>query len=1027
MRSRPALTYSLLFFLSGATGLVYELLWVRLLYQSFGSTIQSVTTVVAAYMGGLGLGAWLLGRRADRHPRPAALYGRLEILIGLFGLVSPLVLSLTQQAYLALARGLPEGSALSIGLRFGLAGLVLLVPTTLMGGTLPVLTRAFTAADRDRLRAQLGRLYGINTLGAVLGTALAGFVLIERVGIRASLVGTALVSLGIGFTALRLATPFSAASAVPSPVAGAGHHTSRGLRIAALVLLGVTAFVALADEIAWTRVLVMIVGGSTYAFTLVLLCFLLGIGIGSALVARREPTSKETAASAAYAQGLTAAGAALILVLLSALPAYILWIFSIPGLHAMPRLALMGGAVAAVVLVPAVGMGMTFPLLTDLVASPGEARGADVGRAYLINTLGSIAGAVLTGFLLVTVLGSDLTLRGAVLVNALAALALALLVAQDVKEDSPEHKRLQFRVVGGGVLAIAGLAAAFAAPRWSARLLDLGPTIYGRAKMSPAERRGFLNHAGARPLQFTEGRNTTVSVWEASAGRTLRVTGKVDASDYGDMDTQIMLGLAPVAARAHPRSALAIGFGSGVTTAVLAAAPGMERVRVVELEPAVLTMAPFFRHVNGDVLHRANVRAIVDDARSALQLSSEQFDVIVSEPSNPWVAGVATLYTPEFFRIARSRLTEDGVFCQWVQLYQLPLQVVAGIVRNLHEVFPHVAVWSAGDHDLMVFGSAKPLTPDSAWVGGLLGGPGALGQAAREYLLFDRTSDYFDRQVLGESGVARLVLRASLTHTDDRPELEFVAARRFLDDRSTGSILDSLAAIGRPADAADGLAPLRLARALSARLGDPVGTGFLVAARAAEPGNSAWSVALAAIAMAEGDSTLADSILPTVLARQNDPRVLLLAGLIATGRGQTAQARAVLGRALEAGADTGRVLAALAQLHARDSLWADAIGDLRSSLHAIRNTFRSPFPRDLFAPVLTDLATFGPPASVDSLLAEVAFARPGWARIYELRLVVALRERACDTAGDLFLVLRQFGLHRDDDRELIRQCRQGRD
>jgi spermidine synthase len=1025
MRSKAVLAYSLLFFLSGATGLVYELLWVRLLYQSFGSTIQSVTTVVAAYMGGLGLGAWLLGRRADRHPRPAALYGRLEILIGLFGLISPLVLSLAQQAYLTIARSLPAGSGVNVMLRFGLAGAVLLVPTTLMGGTLPVLTRAFTSADRDRLRTYLGRLYGINTLGAVLGTALAGFVLIEHVGIRASLLGTALVNLAIGFVALRFAAPFSSAP-VRSAEPAAAQPASIGLRRAAVALLALTAFVSLADEIAWTRVLVMIVGGSTYAFTLVLLCFLLGIGIGSALVARRGTASRETAASAAYAQGLTAAGAALILVLLSALPAYILWVFRIPGLDAVPRLALIGGAVAAVVLIPAIGMGMTFPLLTDLVAAPGEARGADVGRAYLINTVGSIAGATLTGFVLVTVLGSDVTLRGGVLVNAVAALGLAVLAARDVKEDSPEHKRLRLRVVGGGVLACAGLAAAIAAPRRSARLLDLGPTIYGRGAMTPAERRGFLNHAGARPLEFIEGRNTTVSVWEMSAGRVLRVTGKVDASDYSDMDTQIMVGLAPVVARPHPHSALAIGFGSGVTTAMLAATPGMDRVRVVELEPAVLALAPFFRHVNGDVLQRANVRAIVDDARSALQLSSEQFDVIVSEPSNPWVAGVATLYTPDFFRIVRRRLTKEGVFCQWVQLYQLPLSVVAGIVRNLQEVFPHVAVWAANSSDLIVLGSPAPLVPDTAWVTALLGGRSTLGDAARGYLLLDKPEDYFDRQVLGEGGVSRLVARASLTHTDDRPQLEFVAARRFLDDRSTGSILDSLAAIERPLEAADGLAPLRLARAMSARLGDPAGTGFLFAARAAQPENPAWNVALAAIGLHQGDSTLADSLYPRLLARQDDPRVLLLAGMLATSHQQATRARALLRRALAAGADSGRVYATLAQLHARDSSWSDAILDVRSSLRTIHNTFRSPFPRDLFSPVLWDLARQGPTAAVDSLLVEVVSVRPGWASLYELRAVVALRDGGCDTAGEQFLVLRQFGMQRGDDRRLIQQCRRGR-
>src|SRR6266581_5708651 len=202
MRSSAARAYAVLFFLSGATGLVYELLWVRLLYQAFGSTIQSVTTVVAAYMGGLGLGAWLLGRRVDRDPRPAALYGRLEIAIGLFGLVSPLVLALVHRGYVAAAGAWHLSGEASVALRFGLAALVLLVPTTLMGGTLPVLTRAFMGEDRAALKHSLGRLYGINTLGAVVGTALAGFFLIELVGIRASLWGTAAVNLALGAGAI---------------------------------------------------------------------------------------------------------------------------------------------------------------------------------------------------------------------------------------------------------------------------------------------------------------------------------------------------------------------------------------------------------------------------------------------------------------------------------------------------------------------------------------------------------------------------------------------------------------------------------------------------------------------------------------------------------------------------------------------------------------------------------------------------------------------------------------------------------
>src|SRR5438093_7913467 len=251
MRSSAARAFGLLFFLSGATGLVYELLWVRVLYQTFGSTIQSVTTVVAAYMGGLGLGAWLLGRRADRHETPAALYGWLEIAIGVFGLASPFVLALAHRLYVGTATALALAGAPSVALRFALAGAVLLIPTTLMGGTLPVLTRAFTGTDPGELQRSLGLLYCRYTLGAVVGTALAGFFLIEYVGVRASLWGTAAVNLAIGIAALRL--PVAAAEPGGGTDPGRKPGGSRDpvdspsplLRRAALVLLGVPAFAAL--------------------------------------------------------------------------------------------------------------------------------------------------------------------------------------------------------------------------------------------------------------------------------------------------------------------------------------------------------------------------------------------------------------------------------------------------------------------------------------------------------------------------------------------------------------------------------------------------------------------------------------------------------------------------------------------------------------------------------------------------------------------------------------------------------------
>ncbi len=1019
MRFRPAFVYSVLFFFSGATGLIYELLWVRVLYQSFGSTIQSVTTVVAAYMGGLGLGAWLFGRIADRSPRPAVLYGWLEIAIGVFGVISPLVLGLAHWVYIGTAGALELQGAASIALRFGLAALVLLVPTTLMGGTLPVLTRALMGDDRALLKPSLGRLYGLNTLGAMTGTALAGFFLIEFVGVRASLWGTAALNLAIGIAAIRFGRGQPAVE--QQPERAEPPPPSTGLRNLALVLLGLTAFASLLNEIAWTRVLVMIVGGSTYAFTLILFMFLLGIGLGSVIVARRSLPRGETAAAAAVAQGITGIGAALLFLFFGFLPTYILTVFQIPGLNAVSRLLLMGVAVGAVVLIPAIGMGMTFPLLADLTARPRQARGADVGAAYALNTIGSILGAVLTGFVLVVVLGTQTTLRLGLVVNGIAALTLAGFAARGIAEGSHEDRRLRVRVLSAGLLGMLAIVAAFAGPGWSTRLIDLGPTIYGRQRMDQSARRQFLTHRGARQLTFREGPNATVSVWEGESGRSLRVNGKVDASDRGDMDTQIMIGLAPVVARPGASSAFLIGYGTGVTAHALASVPGMTRVKVVEIEPEIVRTDSLFWGVNDSVLFRPNVHVVLDDARSALQLDRDRYDVIVSEPSNPWVAGIATLYTPEFFRIAKSRLADDGVFCQWVQLYQLPLPIVAGIVRSLREVFPHVNVWFGGTADLLVLGSSRPLTYDQQWLAELISPGGSLSHIGGEWLNIESPSQYFGRLVLREPGVSRLVERARFDHTDDRPRLEFVAARRFLDPTTdVYAVFDSLVALGGREDRTS---PFDMIRLLAARRSDEKLLPYLDAARRAQPNVAEWAVRTAGVRLTMGDTASADSLLDAVIAHGLGAHAdaLLMRALLAAAH-NVPSAGVALREALAAGADTAQVRAALSLLAVRGSRWREAAFEAHGALAAAQGTFRHPFPGEFFNQALGRIALDAPAPLADTLLTYVAARRPGSARFLELAAVAALRAGRCEDAAARFVELLDFALAKEDAPALVRQC-----
>jgi len=430
-------------------------------------------------------------------------------------------------------------------------------------------------------------------------------------------------------------------------------------------------------------------------------------------------------------------------------------------------------------------------------------------------------------------------------------------------------------------------------------------------------------------------------------------------------------------------------------------------------------MDSLFHHVNDTALARPNVTAVVDDARSALQLGRERYDVIVSEPSNPWLAGVATLYTPEFFQIVRGRLADDGVFCQWVQLYQLPLPIVAGIVRNIRAVFPNVHVWLGESHDLLVLASPKPLTYDRAWIGRLVGPQGALRDVGREWLNVDEVHDYFGRLLLADTGVTLLVERARFQHSDDRPRLEFVAARSFLAEDIPG-VFDSLMTIASVRSGA--ASPFLLVRTLTNRRTDPAMLRYLAAVRKAQPDEPDWVVRTAAVRFAMGDTTRADSLLESALARGPRGDALLLRGVIATGR-KSRDARRFLTAALAAGGDTAQARTALALLAARDSQWVEAATQVRGALAAARGTFRHPFPAQFLAQTLTDLAFDGPPALADSVLQYAIARRPGAARYRELRSVAALRAGRCDDAADVFVELMDFGIEQEGAPALVRECR----
>lgn len=1013
-------------------------MWTRDLYLFFGSTIHSITTVVAAYMGGLGLGAYVLGRIADRRARPALLYGVLEIGVGLFGLASAWLLDGVGSVYLGVARALAPGIWTAAGIKFLFAFVVLLVPTFLMGGTLPILTRAFAGGRLEGYRRQLALFYGVNTLGGVAGCALAGFVLVEKVGVRGTLAGVAVVNLLLGVAALLLArAPLEESGALEDagdaaadgdapaePVGPADEGTGR----LAIWLIGVTAFASLLYEIGWTRVLVLVLGSSTYAFTTILAAFLAGIGIGSLLAVGPRRRTRAVLMGAALVQALIAVFASLLFPFFGGLPVYVVATMQVGFLSAVDLLALHALAAAVVVLPAAVGMGVSFPLLAEVAVRRGGRTGSEAGRAYFANTLGSILGSVLTGFVLIHLVGSERTLELGVLINAGAAAVLVwwLMRGRGGEGGSRPEGRIAL------LLAALGLVIAFATPSWSHRTLDRGPTIYGRERMDHAQLDSYLRGVGAEQLSFEEGWNAAVSVWRNGAATWLKTNGKVDASSLGDMNTQVLVGLLPALAHPHPRRAFVVGFGSGVSVRTLADAPGVERVDVAEIEGAVLKASRYFADVNRGVLADPKVHIIEDDARSALQLAREPYDVIASEPSNPWISGIASLFTTEYFRIAASRLRPDGILAQWLQTYKVPVGLLAVVVHNVREVFPHVQIWYSNPADLIILASREPIRWSRDRVAAAFDAPGPLGTAMREWIRLDRPDDLLGYYLLGDSGSAQLARRAPFVHSDDRPALEFVAARSLLVGPQSLAF-DSLLALRKaegeriPAGASWPVAPDEMAaayvRALPAWTANALDLARGLVDR--EPGDVLRRTELGRVLSDRREFQEALVQFERALAMgPRDVDALIGAGMAHYGLGHWREAREALLRARAVGGgDSVLVATLLGDIAARNGDDTTAATELLRALRGIRLTLASPLP-GMLEPALRTLAGRAGPAVAGPLFDYALASRPYWDIAYYGGAEVYVRggPPGCRRAAALVEQLARFGWREKEMLALLRPC-----
>ncbi|MCH8967337.1 MAG: fused MFS/spermidine synthase, partial [Planctomycetes bacterium] len=824
MSSRQTRTLILiLFLLSGSAGLVYEIVWMKMLTLIIGSTTFATTTVLTSFMGGLALGSFVAGKFVDRRTDHLKIYGILEGAIGAYALALPMLLGWTEPLFRFIYQNF-HTSFYTFGLlRFLVCGLVLLIPTTLMGATLPVLSKYFVERQ-SRLGWTIGKLYGVNTFGAVAGALAAGFVLIPALGVSLTIYTAALLNLAIAAAVLMLSR--GAAATAPEPrgeqlekelnsekerrskkeresrkerrsrkeresrkvreiekePVGAASLDNRTM-VTVMLVMGLSGVAAMIYQIAWTRVLALSIGSSVYAFSLIVGAFIGGLALGSVAIARLVDRRKNLVLMLAMVQVGIGISALLLVPILGNLPMFVagnvLRLFqSFADVH-LAEFAV----IFLLMLLPTVLMGGAFPIAIKICAPDLDRLGKLVGNVYAVNTLGAIIGSFGAGFLLIPWLGTENAIVVAAAINLAAA---GLIVAQ----STVLVPRTRVALVAGAI-AIVSLAG-WRMPRWDEFILTSGPYLYADLYRDLATEKDFGVDAAMREgyklLYFREGLSAVVSVKETADGDiALEVNGKTDATAKGDASTQLMLGHLPLLLHENARDVLVIGLGSGMTLGAVAQRP-VESIDVVELEAAIVEASEFFRDFNGDALSDPRVEVVVADGRTHLAFTDKQYDVIISEPSNVWVSGMANLFTREFFASAMGRLRAGGIVCQWVHAYTMSPEDFKTIVNTFSSVFPHTMVWEADfGNDYLLIGHVDDLSVDYATLEQRLS-----DDRIRDDLLrmnAANVASFVGKLIMVDEAIAEYASGAPL-HTDDNFLLEYSAPRAVLKDRSSILVSD---------------------------------------------------------------------------------------------------------------------------------------------------------------------------------------------------------------------------------------------
>lgn len=741
----------LLFFASGFCGLVYEVIWAKTLHKIVGSSLHAITLVMAAFMSGLALGSVFGGRLTRSRANALKVYASLEVGVGLFALLSPLVWEGLIPVYLGLHRLLGASPAGAHAIRFALCFLALVVPAAMMGATLPVVTQDLERR-RPGLVHNLGHLYGANTLGATLGCFVTGFLLIPSLGIAWTVRGAAFVNLLAGALAFWLAR--RAPAPAPAPVADhSSEESAPALRVALLLsAFALSGFFSMGYEVLWTKAIAFFVSNTAYAFSAMLTTFLFGLGVGGVLAG---------AFAGRLSRSWLAFGLIEVLVGVSALASIVIFAeLSFPGRFdnssATPVWFKFAYAFL-VMFVPTVLMGLLLPLAGRLFVRRAAATGTGIASLYAVNTLGCVLGAAVVGLALIPWLGIQ---KSILLLSGLqVVVGLVLILAAP---ELPPRRRSAWAIsVSALVLVLAAV-------------LPVGGKIY-----SSANRMGMPK---AESIFYREGAASIVEVLESPDGsRDLVINGSLNASPYPvsvGLRAHRLIAQLPLLLHPEPRRLLLLGLGSGMTSGAALQFDSLEAIDCAELSPDVALASDYFDRWNHGVTRSPKFKLSFEDGRNFMLTSSRSYDVITLESIHPkWDAGNASLYSREFYRLCKSRLGPGGFISQWAPLNGMTLQEFKTILRTFSDVFPHASLWFVqptghlASTNAILIGAQDRLAIDTERFIAAFRKPAVASDLAEEGI--DEPVHVLDGFIMEGETLERFAGQEVPRNTDDRPVLEY--------------------------------------------------------------------------------------------------------------------------------------------------------------------------------------------------------------------------------------------------------------